>query len=153
MWKKSSSIALAATLLVAGCHPGPATGDGAPRLTVGEEECAVCGMPVNDPGFAAASRNSLGEVEWYDSIECLITRLRRSGRGGDLEVWLADRASPGALYDAKVMTVVLANYPSPMGKGYAAFHDQTVLQEEVRRRGGVAGPLQDFVDGTLKPVR
>ena len=153
MWTANRSLIVAVALLVSGCGSGPTTAGNVPQLILGEATCAVCGMVVSDPYYAAASRDDLGETHTYDSIECLIMSLRDPGATPDLQIWLADRGGGGTLHSAEEMMVILANYPSPMGKGYAAFRDPTLALEETKRRGGVSGSLQDFVDGTLQQPR
>lgn len=153
MGTASSSVVFAVALLLSGCGSSPKAVESVPQLILGEATCVVCGMVVMDPGYAAASRNKLGETRTYDSIECLIVSLRGPDATPDLQIWLADLASGGTLHPVRETTVVLANYPSPMGKGYAAFRDPAMAREEVERRDGVSGSLQGFVDGSLKQAR
>lgn len=140
--------ALIAAAVLAGCDGG--TAEGPPDLTTSDRRCAACGMAVADPKFAAAIRTTDGEVEAYDAIECLVRDLRsRTGARAPAETWLADLPT-GALQPAARMTVVLADFPSPMGGGYAAFLSPQAAADEAQRRSGVAGPLAQFVDGTLR---
>lgn len=140
--------ALIAAAVLAGCGGGSA--EGPPDLSAGDRRCAACGMAVADPKFAAAIRTPKDEIEAYDAIECLVRDLRsRTGARTPAEIWLADLPT-GALQPAARMTVVLADFPSPMGGGYAAFLSPQVAADEARRRSGVAGALQQFVDGTLR---
>ena len=140
--------------LLTGCG-GSEKADGVPVLAIGEDACAACGMKVADAGYAAAARLPDGQTLAYDAIECLVRDLRvRRGDGAPAGIWLPDFASGGELKPAADMTVVLADYPSPMGGGYAAFADPAVAAAEAASRDGVAGPLQGFVDGSLRrPAR
>lgn len=133
---------------LAGCGGGSA--EGPPDLTTGDRRCAACGMAVADPKFAAAIRSADDGIEAYDAIECLVRDLRsRTGARAPAETWLADLPT-GALQPAAEMTVVLADFPSPMGGGYAAFLSPRTAADEAQRRSGVAGSLEQFVAGTLR---
>ena len=143
-----SILAVAAVVILAGCGGGAA--DGPPDLSGGDLRCTACGMAVADPKFAAAIRTTGGEVEPYDAIECLVRDVRsRTGERAPAETWLSDLPT-GALHPAVAMTVVLADFPSPMGGGYAAFLSAETAAAEAARRGGVSGPLAEFVAGTLR---
>lgn len=140
--------ALISFAVVAGCGGGSA--EGPPDLSSGDRRCAACGMAVADPKFAAAILTPEDKVEAYDAIECLVRDLRsRTGARAPAEIWLADLPT-GALQPAALLTVVLADFPSPMGGGYAAFLSPQTAAAEARRRSGVAGPLEQFVDGSLR---
>ncbi|MFN2370794.1 MAG: hypothetical protein ABR506_06515 [Candidatus Krumholzibacteriia bacterium] len=142
------AVSLVAVALLAGCGGGNA--DGPPDLSDADLRCTACGMAVTDPKFAAAIRTTGGGVEAYDSIECLVGDLRtRTGERAPAGIWLSDLPS-GELHPAAAMTVVLADFPSPMGGGYAAFLSAETAAAEAARRGGVAGPLAEFVAGNLR---
>ena len=117
---------------------------------MGHDVCVACGMAVSDPAFAAAARLADGTVLAYDAPECLVRDLRtRTGAAAPAAVWLTDLPT-ATLRPAATMTLVLADFPSPMGGGYAAFADPLVAAAEAEQRGGVAAPLQDFVAGTAR---
>ncbi len=137
-----------AMALLAGCGGG-AGDDGQPVLKLGEDLCAACGMKVTDAKFAAAALTLEGASLAYDAIECLVRDLRtRRGEATPTQIWLPDLAT-GTLHPSAEMTVVLADFPSPMGGGYAAFSDSDRAAQEAAQRGGVAGELSAFVTGTL----
>ena len=141
-------VLLLSVAILVGC--GGRTTEGPPDLTTGDPRCAACGMAVADPKFAAAIRTTGGEIAAYDAIECLVRDLRsRTGDRAPAEIWLADLPT-GELQPAARMTVVLADFPSPMGGGYAAFLSPQTAADEARRRSGVSGALAQFVDGTLR---
>lgn len=138
-----------ALLLMTGCGGGGAT-DGPPSLTMGQDRCAACSMAVSDPAFAAAARLADGTVLAYDAPECLVRDLRtRTGATAPAAIWLADLPS-ATLRPADTMTLVLADFPSPMGGGYAAFADAALAATEANARHGVAAPLAAFVAGTAR---
>ncbi len=144
------ALTLLLTAGFGGCGGGGETADGPPELVMGDARCTACTMAVADPAFAAAARLDDGQVLAYDAIECLVRDLRsRSGADAPTAIWVADLPSK-TLRPAASMTVVLANFPSPMGGGYAAFADAGLAASEAEKRGGVAGPLEAFVAGTLR---
>jgi hypothetical protein len=132
---------------MAGCGGG----EEIPALRYGEDVCAACGMDVTDPAFAALAVTSEGERRPYDSIECAVRDLRAHDPSLRGEVLLPDHADPGTLHPWRAMTVVRADYPSPMGGGYAAFVDARTAAAEAESRGGTSGSLQGFVEGTVGP--
>ena len=106
-------------------------------------------MTVDEPRFAAAIRGEDG-VEAFDSIECLLRRIRRSGGIAPAGTWLADYEEE-SLHPASSMTVVAGGFPSPMGGGYAAFHDPAQARDTATARQGVAGSLAEFASGRITP--
>jgi copper chaperone NosL len=142
--------ALFATSLMAACGGGGG-GTGAPGIALGKDVCAECGMKVEDGRFTAALRDGNG-VQVFDSIECAARAVRKRGGESGGEVWLAD-FDTGVLHREADMTVVLADYPSPMGGGFAAFADPVHASSEAAARGGVTGRLADAVRGSLRRER
>jgi len=142
-------VCLAVFLL--GCGGGEA--DSPPAVALGKASCAVCGMKISDPLFVAVSRTSEGETLTFDDPGCLIRHLReRRDWVGD-RIWMAAYDDEGMLVPQGGVTLVGAEFPSPMGSGFAAFLDPATAGEEARIRGGVAGPLEDFVSGALQRPR
>jgi hypothetical protein len=127
--------------------------EGPPEVALGKATCAVCGMKVSDPLYAAVSRTPEGETFTFDDPGCLIRHLReRRDWVGD-RIWLAAYDAEGRLVPLDGITLVGAEFPSPMGSGFAAFLDPATAHEEARNRGGVAGLLEDFVSGALQRPR
>lgn len=145
-----SPYLLAGLLGLAGCGGG---GDAPPAPVPGESVCAVCGMTVGDLRFTAASRTEEGEALIFDDPGCLIRHLRRPGAGTGGPVWLAAYDENGKLHSREEVTLVAADFPSPMESGFAAFLDPERAREEARLRGGVEGTLEAFVSGAVQPPR
>jgi copper chaperone NosL len=142
----SRSTALVALLFLgAGCAGKDASGP--PPVAVGTDACAVCGMIVKDPHYAAAVRDG-ARVLAYDAIECLVRARRQAGGSVSDAIWIAD-VDTGALHPQSAVTVVQGGYPSPMGGGFAAFSDPARARAEAEARGGAAGTLADAVSGAL----
>lgn len=123
-------------------------GDGPPTLEMGKAECVACGMVINDARYAAAVKSGTGEVNGFDALECLIRHARRNTEEGD-QIWLSDFYD-SRMYPESQMTVVLADFPSPMGGGLAAFKDKSKAEEAATTRRGEAGLLGDFVSGSIQ---
>ncbi|MBI5630732.1 MAG: nitrous oxide reductase accessory protein NosL [Elusimicrobia bacterium] len=119
------SAALGAALLLAGCSkqkPGDV-----PRLRLGADACARCGMIVSEERFAAGYVDSSGRSVIYDDLgEFLAEAEKRpeikaaaffhdaeSGR------WIAARGA---------VVIRVEDYPTPMGSGYAAFSDRAAAE-------------------------
>lgn len=137
-------LRVVAALLLVACSSGDP--NDAPQVELGRAECVECRMNVEDARYMAAVRTADGATEAFDSVECVIKRLRRDASG---TVWLTDFESPGTWVQATDATVVRAGFPSPMGGGYAAFANPERAQGIAAERGGVAGSLDAFVSGSL----
>ncbi|NNF05438.1 MAG: hypothetical protein HKN21_01630 [Candidatus Eisenbacteria bacterium] len=131
---------------VVGCEGSGS--DGAPTLEMGKSECVACGMVINDTRYAAAIKSATGEVAGFDALECLIRHARRNKKEGD-QIWLSDFYDL-QMYPESQMMVVLADFPSPMGGGLAAFKDKSKAEEAAATRRGEAGLLADFVSGSIQ---
>lgn len=130
---------------VVGCRGG--SGE-APRVALGTAICDACGMTLTDARFVAVVKD--GDTERaYDSIECLVRVWRTSGEPVSDAIWLSD-------FDAKTLrrqselTLVHADYPSPMGGGYAAFADRDRARAEAAARKGEFGTLEETLQNRLE---
>lgn len=133
---------------VAGCASPP---EDTPIVHTGSAVCAECRMTVGDPAYAAVSRPDRGDDRVFDSIECAL-RFRRRHPDEEARMWLVDLDS-ATLHPAERMTVVHADFPSPMGGGYGAFLDPDRADEEARVRGGTVGTFDAFVTGAASTRR
>ncbi len=138
------ALPLALGALLTGC--GETRNVEPTTLDFGNVVCEICGMTVDDPRYAAFEKLSDGSIRPFDSIECLIMSLRLQTLDPTIEIWLAD-TSDGTFHVTDSMTIVQANFPSPMGKGYAAFQDAERAAQEASERRGRAGSLESFVSG------
>lgn len=133
----TASAGLIVLLAVAGCSRDRTRSamPGRPVALLGQT-CDRCGMPVDDARFAA-ERAIAGEWRIYDSIECLIDD---AGAGAPFGSWLADH-DRGTLHRSDSMWVVHGSFPSPMGRGLAAFLSRPSADSLARASGGEVGPL------------
>lgn len=141
-------LLLALLLLATGCS-GTGSASDPPAIEAGVSTCSACGMTIRDLRFAAAWTGEDGEVLRYDDVACLLRDLRD---GLDpAGAWLSDFTAPGSLHRAAAMVLVRADFPSPMGGGYAAFSDPGTARVRSKERNGISGRLTEFVDGPPAP--
>jgi copper chaperone NosL len=141
--KSASSVgaAQAATVLsimalLAGC-----TGDGPPRIDIGQVECSYCRMNVMDDRFAAAIVTLQGRTYAFDSPECMVQHVA-DGRIAEAQVrswWVCDHAHPGTLIDAtKASYLHSSTLRSPMNGNVAAFVNATDRDAAAKEHTGEA---------------
>ncbi len=112
--------------LASGCSRKP--NDGPPQVRYGQDECALCGMIVNDARHAAALRavvdgeqrdllfDDVGDMIEYEQANPSTTAIRRYVHDFETRRWV-DAAQARFVQDATVHT--------PMGSGILAFADDT----------------------------
>lgn len=129
-----------------GCGGGE--GEKSPQVALGSAVCDACGMTLKDSRFIAVIAEPKPERA-YDSIECLVRVMRASGETVSDAIWIAD-------FDARTLrrqselTLVHADFPSPMGGGYAAFAGRDHARAEAEARNGEFGTFEQAVGGTLE---
>ena len=112
-----ASALLLAALLVA-CA-GLKAGD-APRLRLGADACARCGMIVSDEKFAAGYVSDEGESVVFDDLGELLAALDESPALRP-RAWVRDLNGTGWVRLAEAKTVRGAGVGTPMGTGWVAF--------------------------------
>ena len=106
-----------------------------PRLRLGEDACARCGMIVSDERFAAGYVDADGKSIFYDDLgEFLAAAAERP----DLKrVAFVHDAETGRWLPAREAVFVrIEALPTPMGSGYAAFADQAEASRYAAARRG-----------------
>lgn len=108
------------TLVVAACSvstsPQP--------VAVGKDECAGCGMTIEDAKFACEFITDKGRCFKYDDASCLFHYLHNNHVSDSTvaKIYVADYASPDSLIDITKASLVLGTeIRSPMNGGVAAF--------------------------------
>ena len=122
-------------LLLSGCGRNL---DEPPKVRLGEEVCAHCGMIISDQRFSCAITLKNGEVKKYDDFGCL---LRDYDETEAHKVWVHKYDGEGWL-DAKTAWFVQSKLiASPMASGIAALDS-----EEAARKlaGEVKGEVKRF---------
>ena len=128
-----------------GCRGG---GGDAPRVDLGTAMCDACRMTLTDARFVAVVEDGKSERA-YDSIECLVRVWRASGETVSDEIWLSDFDTQ-TLRRQSELTLVHADFPSPMGGGYAAFADRERARTEASSRNGELGTLEATIQNRLE---
>lgn len=110
-----------------------------PELRLGRDECAECGMMIDDPRFAAAvvvERDGAHDHVKFDDIGCLL----------DFERDAANRVSKRFFRDAagqewiagepQFLAADRERLRTPMASGYAAYKDDSAAAQARATHGG-----------------
>ena len=139
-------VAIGLIVLLGGCRSKAPS----PSINFGKAVCETCGMTVNDPRFAALFEDESTQ-QTFDSIECLLKGKRISGDTGVQGIWIMDFDTQ-KLCPASALTIVKADFPSPMGGGYAAFADAGHARAQTEAHRGQLGTLSEAISGDLHGV-
>lgn len=110
---------LGATLLLAACSRGPATGP--VEIKWDRDACTRCSMAISDRNYAVQVRGGpKKQVYKFDDIGCAVHWLKGQPWGDEpaTEIWVADYRS-GKWLDARAAHYVTGKR-TPMGYGYGA---------------------------------
>lgn len=141
-----------ALLLLSGCtRPDPS---GPPTLRLGRDECAECGMIINEDRFSSGMtvrRDNAPETLLFDDIGCMLDYTR--DHAADFTVtstYVHDHTTKSwtPAHAAVFLYTDKDRLPTPMGSGIAAF-SSTPAAEHARAEHG--GNLIDFT--SLAPAR
>lgn len=132
----------AACLLVSACDRAPLTGP--PELHLGRDECAECGMLINEDRCSAAlvveAPPSSGRRRHllYDDIGCLLdAELSRDAEFTIIERYVRDHAER-TWHRAESAAYVIAppdRLPTPMGSGMVAFKQRAAAEAAAAAAG------------------
>ncbi|GJQ28683.1 MAG: hypothetical protein HBSAPP03_05670 [Phycisphaerae bacterium] len=133
-------LGMSATMLAPGCNGTPLAGP--PNLRLGRDECAECGMLINDGRSAAAfllEDSARRTHALFDDTGCLLDYERKhEGEGRILGVYIRDYET-GAWVEGGGATFLLADpdrLPTPMGSGIAAYADPARAAAAKEKYGG-----------------
>ena len=104
---------------VLGACAGLKAGD-VPRLSVGQDACAKCGMIVSDDRFAAGYVSDEGESVVFDDLGELLAELQERP-GLRSRAWARDMKGGGWARLTEAETRRSERLATPMGTGWAAF--------------------------------
>ncbi len=133
------SLSLLGVALPAGCSGPPLSGP--PSLRLGRDECAECGMLINEdrsPGAFLLDESGRRRHVLFDDAGCLLDFQRKNTEAGVINAYVRDYETRDWL-DASAAHFVLADpdrLPTPMGSGIAAFGDATRAQAAQQKFGG-----------------
>ena len=112
----AAATALAGPLGACGSHD-----TGPEPVRWGQENCAYCGMIIDDPHFAAEIRSPDGKLSKFDDIGCAAMFLapRKWAADPHTEFWAGDNEL-GTWLDGR-QAWYLAGAKTPMNYGFAAY--------------------------------
>ncbi|MCW5765484.1 MAG: nitrous oxide reductase accessory protein NosL [Phycisphaeraceae bacterium] len=139
---RSTSIT-AATLVAFGLLASCCTGDptGAPELRPGHDQCAECGMIINEGRFASALRvvkDGRAEDLLFDDIGCMLNFEREPDSPAATARFVHDHAT-GRWTDGNTAVYLMADrdrLSTPMGSGIVAFADRAAAERAARQHDG-----------------
>lgn len=135
-------LVLLAMLAPASC--GRRALSGPPELHLGRDECAECGMMINEDRCSAAAlvdRDGRAEYVLFDDIGCLLDYERSNDRGDrPIDRFVHDYhtrrwVSAGA---AAYLVTSRDKIATPMGSGIVAFAERSAAEAAVAQFGGRA---------------
>jgi copper chaperone NosL len=138
---------MAALAGVLGACQGPPL-SGPPTLHPGRDECAQCGMIINETKCSSALLIEEGRERAhrvFDDVGCMLDYEKE--HGGILSRFVHDYAS-GAWIDAGAGTFLVApegRLATPMGSGIIAFAQRDAAEQKQRDTGGELTALDGLV--------
>lgn len=130
----------ACALLINGC--GPRTLDGPPDLRLGRDECAECGMLINEDRCSSAFVVEVQDVQEYamfDDIGCMLDFEHWKQKPGNVIRGYVHDHTSRAWVPAHEAHFVFANpdtLQTPMGSGIVAFGTRAAADECASRHAG-----------------
>ncbi len=147
-----ASLLMGALALAAGCDRQELAGP--PTIRLARDQCAECGMIINDERFSCAllvERDSRREHVLFDDVGCMLdfehrdatnTRvIDRFAHEYTTKAWLSPHRASFLFCDA-------SKVPTPMGSGILAFAGPG---EATKQQGQLGGEVMDFT--RLVPTR
>lgn len=134
------ALVLLGSAAVGSC--GRSEPSGPPELRLGRDECAECGMLINDGRSACAAlvdRAGRAEHAMFDDLGCLLEFLHdRSGDQTVKQAWVCDYTNRAwsRAESAVYLFVGDGRLPTPMGSGIAAFAGADGARAVQAERGG-----------------
>ncbi|GIV08095.1 MAG: hypothetical protein KatS3mg019_0186 [Fimbriimonadales bacterium] len=120
-------------LLLAACQR---MSDTLPKVRLGEDPCANCGMLINDARFACVIQDTEGEYHKYDDFNCMFLHAR-SGRIQPKRYFVADYDQPEQWLDGvQAFYARTGSLQTPMGSRTAAVRTRERAEELLKQNGG-----------------
>ncbi len=134
----ASVTGLVVLLTLAGCARQPLSGP--PALRLGRDQCAECGMIVNEERFACGllvERGGRREHLVYDDAGCMLD-AELDGLSGSriLERFVHDEPSRRWIAGDSATLVMAASIATPMGSGIVAFSSREEGEAYARAHAG-----------------
>jgi len=120
--KRRHVLGFGAALLATGLARCGGSGGGPEAVRWGRENCAYCGMIIDDPRFAAEIRDPAGKLSKFDDIGCAMTFLSRGGLIGNLAAsfWVGNSDAREIAWMDGRTAWYLAGRKSPMAYDFGA---------------------------------
>jgi copper chaperone NosL len=121
----AAGLALAAGV---GCSSSAEDDDAFPQIRFGLERCLHCGMVIDDPRFAAASREPGATSRHFDDIGCLVDDAEERSAPEKTGFFVHDFQTEAWLVAPAASYVRSPEIRTPMASGLAALasHDAAV---------------------------
>jgi copper chaperone NosL len=145
-------LLLSASALLWGC--GRDRLSGPPSVALGRDQCAACGMLINEDRCSSAvliERGGRDEYAHFDDIGCMLDYEHEQGSGLMVrERYLHDYSDRAWITHAQAVFIFTDpdKLPTPMGSGIVAFRDQDRARKALEVHGG---ELMDYA--RLVPAR
>jgi copper chaperone NosL len=129
----SWGIVLVCVLLLTGCQSAT---DAVPKVRLGEDPCANCGMLINDARYACVIQDEEGEYHKYDDFNCMFLHAA-SGRIQPKRYFVADYDQPEQWLDGtQAFYARTEELQTPMGSRTAAVRSRERAEELLQQHGG-----------------
>lgn len=119
-----AALATGGTVVIGGLGVGACSGDDSsskdPVIRFGAENCAGCGMPIDDRRWIAAWRSGGKELH-FDDIGCMVDLARKRSLAASAALFVNDQATNTWTDGSSATYVVAAAYKTPMAYGVAGF--------------------------------
>lgn len=100
-------------------------------INAGKDECAKCGMTIEEKQFSCEYISDKGKVFKFDDATCLFHYLHDNEIGDSTvaKIYIANYDQPDSLIDIKKASLVLGEFQTPMNGGVAAFNNVAKAQQ------------------------
>jgi len=128
------------TLTLTGCQRS----EDAPKVRLGEDPCANCGMLINDARFACIIQDEQGDYHKYDDFNCMFIHAQ-SGRIQPKRYLVPNYDQPEQWLDGtQAFYARTENLQTPMGSRTATVPTRERAEELLKQHGG--GKILTFED-------
>lgn len=107
-----------------------------PKVRLGEDPCAHCGMLINEAQFACMIQDEAGEYHKYDDFNCMFLHAA-SGRIKPKRYFVADYDQPDQWLDGtQAFYARTETLQTPMGSRTAAVRTRERAESLLKQHGG-----------------
>ncbi|BCW95514.1 MAG: nitrous oxide reductase accessory protein NosL [Fimbriimonadales bacterium] len=129
---KRTILLLGMLITLAGCQQQEQT----PRVRLGEDPCANCGMLISDARFACVIQDEQGDYYKYDDFNCMFIHAK-SGRIKPKRYLAPNYDQPEQWLDgAQAFYALTEELQTPMGSRAATVPTRERAEELLKQHGG-----------------